>query len=178
MTQTATVYGSALYDLALEQQQTEAYLSETLLLRKLLAENPRLLQLLCARSVSLEERKQVLDTCFGGFMPELRIFMKLLCDKNTAAQLPDCLRQFELRYNADHGIMEVTATSAVALSDSQQAALQQKLEAKTGKTVRLHCVVDAAVLGGMRLSMDGQELDGTLRRRLDTLSDELKQLTL
>ena len=178
MTETASVYGSALYDLAREQRQEEQYLSQTLLIRQLLQENPEFLRLLGARSVPLEERRQVVERCFGTLLPEVKNYLKLLCDRNAIRQLPDCLRQFELCYNRDHGILEVTATSAVPLTQAQAEALQKKLEARTGKSVRLRFAVDPAVLGGMRLSMEGQELDGTLRRRLEVLSGELRQLTL
>lgn len=179
MTAVAVVYGGALYDLAVEERQADDYLRQLGQLRALWEENPDLAALLSSRAIPLAERRDVLDRCFAGSVaPYLLNWMKLLCEKDAIRRLPDCIRQFELRYNADHGILEVTAISAVPLTQAQKTALTEKLAAQTGKQPRLTCRVDPAVLGGVRLEMDGTELDGTVRGRLDRIADELKTLTL
>ncbi|MBQ7567094.1 MAG: ATP synthase F1 subunit delta [Oscillospiraceae bacterium] len=179
MTAVAAVYGGALYDLAVEEGKTEAYLAQLGLFRALWEENPDLSALLSSRAIPRAERLAVLDRCFSGSAePYLLNWLKILCEKDAIRRLPDCIRQFELRYNADHGIAEVTAVSAVPLKDAQKTALTEKLAAQTGKQPRVTYRTDPAVLGGMRLEMDGTELDGTVRGRLDRIADELKQLTL
>ena len=68
--------------------------------------------------------------------------------------------------------------SAVALSDAQVQKLTEKLSATTGKTIDLQCSVDAAQLGGLRLSYDGKQVDGTVRNRLDSIGKLLKNTVL
>lgn len=178
MTRAAAVYGAALYDLAKDEGQTEIYLSQLETARTVLEENPEFLDLLASRAVPLESRRQVLDRCFSGMEPYLLNYMKLLCDKDHIRLLPECIRQYELSFNADHGIVEAQAVSAVPLTEAQAETLQKTLETRTGKTVRLHRKTDPAVLGGVRLEIEGTELDGTVRSRLDEIAAALKQMTL
>ena len=179
MTAVAAVYGGALYDLALEEGRTEEYAAQLETLRKLWDENPGFSALLSSRAIPLRERLDVLDRCFAGSVePYVLNYLKILCEKDAIRHLPGCIRAFTLRYNDDHGIVEVTAVSAVPLTDAQKTALTEKLAAQTGKTPEVTYRVDPKVLGGVRLELDGKELDGTVRGRLDRIADELKSLTL
>lgn len=90
-------------------------------------------------------------------------FVKILCEKGTLRELPGCARAFRVKYNQAHGILEATAVTAVPMSADQTARLHEKLEAVTGKTIDLRTKVDATVLGGIRLDIEGTELDGTVK---------------
>ena len=54
----------------------------------------------------------------------------------------------------------------------------EELAAMTGKTVHLTTKVDPAVLGGIRLDMEGTRLDGTVQARLDALRRDIAAATL
>ena len=75
-------------------------------------------------------------------------------------------------------MLEVRAVTAVELPAALRQKLTQKLAAVTGKTIELHCKVDPACIAGVRLELDGQQLDGTVRRRLDTIRQSLLQATI
>ena len=87
------------------------------------------------------------------------------------------LLQF-VRYNQAHGILEATATTAVAMTEQQAKSLHEKLEKLTGKTIDLKTKVDPAVLGGIRLDIEGTELDGTVQNRLAALRRDIASVTL
>ena len=53
-----------------------------------------------------------------------------------------------------------------------------KLESLTGKTIDLKTKVDAKVLGGIRLDIEGTELDGTVQNRLASLRRDIAAVTL
>ena len=59
------------------------------------------------------------------------------------------------------------------VSSELAAKLTQKLETITGKTILLTCKVDPSVLGGVRLEMDGVQLEGSVKHRLDALRQNL-----
>lgn len=84
-----------------------------------------------------------------------------------------CLRAYQDRYNVDHNILEVTAVSAIALTAPSREKLLAKLQKMTGKNIVLTETVDPAVLGGLRLDMDGTRLDGTVQRHLERLRTEI-----
>ena len=178
MTKTAIEYGSALYDLAEEVGKTDAYLAQLREIRELFRQNPDYAQLLSSHALTKAQQLSALDEAFSSVEPYLLNFMKILCENGTIRELPDCIREYELRYNDAHGIAEVAAVTAVPLSQELHEKLRAKLESVIGKTVVLTATVDPNVLGGVRLSFDGQELDGTVQRRLDEIRAHLLQMTL
>ena len=74
--------------------------------------------------------------------------------------------------------MPAVAVTALPLNDAQMQALTKRLEQATGKTVRLKNRVDSTVLGGVRLEMEGKQLDGTIKGRLTELQGRLSAVTL
>ena len=83
-----------------------------------------------------------------------------------------------MRYNQAHGILEAVAVSAVPMTEQQTARLHEKLEAVTGRQIDLKTKVDPAVLGGIRLDLEGTELDGTVKNRLASLRRSIATITV
>ena len=64
---------------------------------------------------------------------------------------------------------ELTAlvTVAAALTEQQAARLRTQLETMYGKSVSLQTVVDPHVLGGIRVQVGDEVMDGTISARID-----------
>lgn len=179
MTKSAFAYGTAIFDLALEENKLQTYHEQMEMLQSLLEEHPDLLSLLSSRAIAMDKRLEVLDTCFRDRIePYLLNYLKLLCEKGAVQHLPECIRQFRHGYNEYCGIVAVKAVSAAALSPALQEKLREKLKCMMGKTIELTCQTDPSVLGGIRLSAAGLELDGTVRSRLNEVSRVLDELVL
>lgn len=179
MTQIGSVYGQALYDLAKAENLTEEIASQLTTLDEALSGNPDYLKLLSSRNIPKEERCSLLDTGFRGKLhPYVLNFMKILTEKGYAKQFPDCCNAYRDCYNADHGILPVTARTAVKLTGEQAQRLSRKLEQLTGKQIALKNPVDPAILGGVRLDFDGRRLDDTVAGRLNKMRDLLKNTVL
>lgn len=179
MTEIAKMYGGSLYDLAAEEGLETRILGELEEVNALFKANPDYLHLLSIPSIPKKERCGLLDEALRGQVHLYVLnFLKILCEKGTLRELGGCTRAYRIRYNEAHGILEATATSAIALTKEQTAALHQKLEALTGKTIDLQTKVDPAVLGGIRLDIDGTELDGTVQNRLAALRRNIAAVTL
>ena len=65
MTQTARVYGGSLYDLAAEEQLTEAIMEQMSEIRQLFRENPDYMKLLSEPSIPTKDRTDLIETAFG-----------------------------------------------------------------------------------------------------------------
>lgn len=179
MTESAINYGDALYELAKDEQLSEEILGEFTQVCGMFTDNPDYIRLLAEPSVPKKERCAVLDEAFAGrLQPYLLNFLKLLCERGMIRNTAECLRRYRMRYNEDNGILEATAISAVPLQEAQKQRLTEKLQAITGKRIDLQVRTDASVLGGIRLQMDGKELDGTLRGRLEGLRRTLSDTVL
>ena len=179
MTQTAKIYGGALYDLAAEEGRTEQILEEMTTLRTAFEEEPGFIYLLATPSLSKSERCGILDECFRGKVNDYLLnFMKILCENGTIRQLTGCMQEFKRRYNEANGILEVCAVTAVPMNEALAEKLRAKLSDVTGKEIALTCRVDAACLGGVRLEMDGEQMDGTVQNRLDKIRSQLAETVL
>ena len=179
MTQAANTYAQALYDLAKEEGKGKVILEELLVLKNAFTENPDYSKLLSTADLPKQERCGILDEAFRGKVnPYVLNFLKILTEKGYIRQFPDCCDAYRGFYNEDNGILVVKAVSAVALTDVQKQKLIAKLEATTGKTIDLQCSVDAAELGGLRLSYSGKLVDGTVKTKLDFIGRMLKNTVL
>lgn len=179
MTELAKRYGGSLYDLAAEEALESRLLQELDLAVDCFRREPDYLRLLSTPSIPKKERTALLDEAFGGSThPYLVNFLKILCDEGALRELPGCARAYRVRYNQAHGIVEVTAVSAVALDAAAQEKLRAKLAEMTGKTIELTLRVDPSVLGGIRLDLEGTRLDGTVRHRLDALRADIANVML
>ena len=179
MSQIASTYAEALYGLAKEENLTESMLQQLTALQESFASEPEFLHLMRAANLPKEERCQILDDCFRGKVePYVLNFMKILTEKGYMGHFADFVKAYRDAYNTDHGIVPVKAVTAVPMTEDQIARLTEKLGKITGKTIDLQCRIDPSVLGGVRLDYDGKRVDGTVRSRLDAVSDLLKNTVL
>ena len=171
MTDIAEAYGKTLYSLANECEATEEILGQIAVLRQAFAENPKYLTLMGAPK---EERVALVDEAFDGKLHiYLLNFLKVLIENNSVHEFMDAAKQFRKEYNWEHGIETVTVVSAVALDAAQEAELTAKLRSLTGKEIHLEKRVDPSVLGGLRLQMEGLQMDGTVKNKLDAIRSKL-----
>lgn len=179
MTQTGSVYGEALYALALEESIANQLLSELTVLDRCFRENPDFIRLLSSPNLSKQERVALLDSSFRGKLhPYVLNFLKILTEKGYMKHFSDCCTAFEEHYNLDHGILPVTVITATPLTQEQSDKLTRKLSRTTGKQIKLLGKVDPTVLGGVRLDYDGKRLDDTVSHRLDAIRSLLQNTVL
>lgn len=177
MTQTARLYGGSLYDLAAEEQLTDTVMQQMKEVRTLFRENPDYLRLLGEPSIPKGERTKLIEDAFGSQAERYLVnFIKLLCERNLLGEYAGCCEEFTRRYNADNNIAEAVVTSAVALSESQMEALRARLEKLSGKQVSLIQKTDSSVVAGLRVEIEGKQLDGTVQSRLSGISRKLNEI--
>lgn len=179
MTEYARVYGGSLYDLAKDEQLTEAIKDEMLVIKQLFRENPDYIKLLAEPSIKKDERIGLIDKAFGGQAEQYLVsFLKLLCERGILNEYEGCCEEFVRRFNADHNIAEAVVTSAVALNERQLAALKSKLEKTSGKTIELIEKIDASVVGGLKVELEGSEMDGTVTGRISDISKKINEIIM
>ena len=69
-------------------------------------------------------------------------------------------------------------TSAVELNKSQIKALKERLEKMSGKKVSLSFRKDPSVVAGLRVELEGKQLDGTVQGRMNDLSGRIKNVVV
>ena len=179
MTQIGSVYGEALYGLAREEGLDKTILDQLSVLNQSFRQEADFVRLLSTPNLSKQVRCRVVDDCFRGkVQPYVLNFLKILTERGYVHHFSDCCKAYRALYNRDHGILPVTAVTAVALSDDQSRRLTEKLGNLTGKTIELTNRVDPACMGGVRLNYDGKQLDDTVAHRLDAIRGLLRSTVL
>ncbi len=179
MTQTAKIYGKALYTLAREEQLEGEILRQLRILSEVFRQTPEYIKLLCTPTITKKERCGILQHDFGGVVqPYVLNAMKLMTERGLMRDFSGSCEEFCHCYNADYGILEATVVTAVPMPDALREKLVQKLHDVTGKQIDLTMRIDPTILGGIRLEMDGEQLDGTIRNRLDNIRAMLRKTVL
>ena len=177
MTQTARLYGGSLYDLAAEEQLTGTIREQMEEIRQIFRENPDYQKLLAEPSIPKAERTKLIEDAFGTQAERYLVnFLKLLCERNLLGEYAGCCEEFTRRYNVDHHIAEAVVTSAVTLTAEQMETLKVRLEKMTGKQVSLIQKKDPSVVAGLRVEIEGKQLDGTVQGRMSGISRKLNEI--
>ena len=174
MTELAREYGEGLYALCVEEDLSADMLSELQELKRCLREQPDFFRLLSNMSLGKEERVGILDSALRGQVhPYLLNFLKILCERGAPNEFEGCEAAYRESYNRDHSVVEASVTTSAPLDEKQRARLMEKLHKMTGSEVHLSEKVDASVIDGVLLEMNGQRYDNTLRHRLETIRQTL-----
>jgi F-type H+-transporting ATPase subunit delta len=103
---------------------------------------------------------------------ELNLF-RLLRRKGRLALGPSIASYFAELLDIERGVIRARVRTAVPLDDAQREAVRHRLATQTGQTVELDAAVDPAIIGGAILQVGDQLIDGSTRRRLQRLRQEL-----
>lgn len=102
-----------------------------------------------------------------------RSFLELLVDNERVLLLPQILEQFEVLKNQLEGTEVAHITSAFELSPEQINELVVGLEKKFGLKLKPDVIVDAALIGGVRVMIGDKVLDTSVQAQLARMRDTL-----
>jgi F-type H+-transporting ATPase subunit delta len=166
-------FGLALFSLAEEEGMGDEILRDCEIARGALSENGEYLRLLDTPALPKEERLAMIDSAFGTLNRHLVSLIKILAEGGRAHLLMKILEEYARLYNEARGIIKVSAISARPLSEEQIQAIEKKISAMTGKRAVVDATVDQGLLGGVKLRYLDKQIDGSVKGRLEVLSDML-----
>ena len=169
-------YASALFDLARDQRQIEAVGKSLDALNQALADSKDFSELVASPLVSREEAGKA----FAALAPQLGLdpittnFVGVLARNGRKGQLRNVIRAFR-RLSAEHrGETTADVITARPLNDDQLAQLRQQLRARAGRDVNIDAEVDPSILGGIVVKLGSQQIDASIRTKLNRLAQAMK----
>ena len=135
---------------------------------RLVLENP---------TVSTEKRKELLNKIGDALALDvpIRNFLGLLVERNRLDLLDEIVSTYETLLDEKLGVIRARVTSALELDSSQQAEVAARLQALTGKKVRMEVLVDPSLIGGLVAQVGSTIYDGSIRQRLQAFRNNLTQ---
>ena len=169
-------YASALFDLARDQRQIESVGKSLDALGQALLDSKDFKELVTSPLVSREEA----GNAFAALAPQLGLdpvttnFIGVLARNGRKGELQNVIRAFR-RLAAEHrGEATAEVVTARPLNDDQIAALRQQLRARAGRDVTIDAAVDPTLLGGIVVKLGSQQIDASIRTKLNRLAQAMK----
>ncbi len=168
-------YGNALFELALEEGKIDGLYEEVQTLIQLLNENIDLIKILEHPRIDKDEKKKIIEDTFGNRVSdEITGLMVMVVEKEHISNILDILNYFIKLVKKQKNIGVASVTSAVDLSDSQKAAIEQKLiETTAYDTMEIEYSVDKSLIGGLVIRIEDRVVDSSIKTKLEKLSKTL-----
>ena len=176
MAETSTVarpYAKAAFEYARDHKALEAWSDMLVKLGQVVAERDAQ-KLIASPKIAIDRKvDMVIEVADISVDDAGRRFLEALGDKGRLSALGAIAEQFE-RLRADHEKrIDVTVVTAYALDDKQQNKLAGALKKRLNREISITTQVDPKLLGGVVLRAGDTVIDGSVRGRLNRLSEAL-----
>ena len=172
MTTTSREYAEALFELAVQGNETKETSEGLETVVSALLQTPDYRAMLASPAISKEERLNALDSAFRGKIPDILLaILRMMISRGHVSALNGMARDYEELARGYRGESVAVVTSAVPLKEAETVALRTKLEKKLSKTVIMQFRVDPELIGGIRVEVDGRVIDGSIRNKLDEIKE-------
>ncbi len=163
----AEVYARSLLELAIGRGESDTIDREFADFAELLQADADFQAFVTAREIDPDQRRASLDVMFQGRMSELLLnTLHVLNDKGRLEIVGEVQRLYHELTLQQQAIVEVYVSAAEPLSVVMRTRLQQLMESRTGRTVRLTEHVEPTLLGGLIVRVGDEQIDMSVARQL------------
>ncbi|MSQ54006.1 MAG: F0F1 ATP synthase subunit delta [Betaproteobacteria bacterium] len=110
----------------------------------------------------------------GKLAGDAENLVRVLAENGRLDVLAEIRAQYEALKNEREGTVEAEVYTAFELDQAQAADLVSMLEKKTGRKVKARMSVDKSLIGGVKIVIGDQVIDGSARAQLGALENALK----
>lgn len=177
----ARPYAQAVFEVATESRDLAAW-SAALEAAKAVMADGQVAEALANPSLTDEQRLGFLRELLGAVGDSTVLtggndkgtnFLKLLLEYGRVDVLPEIAEHFDDLKAQVENTIDVTITSAAPMNESQKKIMASALQAKLGREVRIEIEIDEDLIGGAVIRAGDVVIDGSLRSRLEGLSNAL-----
>lgn len=167
-------YANAMLEVARAEGRLEDVEDEVFRFARAFESSDELRMALSDASLPAERRVAVVEDLLGAKALRVSVaLVVLVVAAGRAGELPEIVDRFVELAAAEHRRAVAEVRSAVALTPEQTERLREALNRATGKDVELKVVVDPSVLGGVVARVGDVVIDGSVRRRLEQLKEQI-----
>jgi F-type H+-transporting ATPase subunit delta len=109
----------------------------------------------------------------GDLSVEAQNFVRVLIENGRLTLLPEIREIYEELKNEREGVIDAVIRSAYPLDSGQVASLVADLERRFKRKVKPRVEVDTGLIGGVRVGVGDEVIDGSVRGRLAAMAAAL-----
>lgn len=163
-----TSYAKALHQLAVEQDKLDQINYSFEELNRVKNELPKWAEMMDSPMLSADEKNKRIDEL--DFDVLFLSFLKTLSQKHLMGYLDEIHQEWKYLVRAAQKIAHLHVYLATPLSDMHEQKLIKVLKTRfIGKTISLHKTIDPSLIGGIKITYQGQSLDRSVARELEEL---------
>ena len=167
-------YAATLLEAADETGATAAVQRDVERLLETVRQSGELAEFLANPLADGQAQANALRVLFSGKLEVLTLnFLRLMAVRGRASVIGAALENFLDQVAEREGIISAEVRSAVGLSAEQCQRLQERLEHRSGRKVRLDVQVDASLRGGAIVRVGDTVFDGSVNTYLERLQARL-----
>jgi len=165
----ARPYAEAVFALADQGGALDKW-SRTLAVMAVVAANPDLRAAIASPNLSANQVYGLFAGACGDLATEAQNLARVLIENGRLALLPEIREIYEELKNEREGVMEAVITSARPLDRGQLSALVAELERRFKRKVNAQVEIDAELIGGVRMQVGDEVIDGSVRGKLAAMA--------
>jgi F-type H+-transporting ATPase subunit delta len=173
----AHVYARSLYELADEaggEKKVTEIAGELEQICELARGDRTFAEFLASPIIDRAGRGETLRTIFRDRISDLALrFLLVLNDKGRLGHLEPINAALDQLVQEAHGRVEVDVYTVAPLGDDQLTFIRKRIEEALGKEPVLHPYTDETMLGGLKLRIGDQLIDGSVATRLRRMRQNL-----
>jgi F-type H+-transporting ATPase subunit delta len=112
--------------------------------------------------------------CGGALAVEAQNFVRILIENDRLDLLSEIRALYEELKDEREGIVNARISTAFPLDEAQVSALVAELERYFKRKVKPQVIVDKQLIGGVRMQVGDEVIDGSVRGKLITMAGALK----
>lgn len=144
--------------------------SQTLAVMAAVAANPELRAATGDPNLSADHVYGLFAGACGDLATEAQNLVRVLIENGRLATLPEIRDIYEELKNAREGVVEALITSAYPLDSGQLSTLVAELEQRFKRKVKPQVNVDVGLIGGVRMQVGDEVIDGSVRGKLAAMA--------
>ena len=177
MAELATVarpYAEAAFELARDQNALPVW-SQMLRFASTVVADPRVSAALDNPKLSAGDKESLLLSIAGDRVSgDGRNFLRVLIESDRVKLLPEIQSMFDDLKDSAESVAKATIETAFPLSDAQLAELKTALERRFNKKIEATVIENRALIGGARVSVGDEVIDGSVQAKLAAMSTQLR----